>query len=300
MPLVVGAFLAGVSLSRFPTSAVVRAQLGSIGDFFSAVFFPALGARLTALTLVELGQAAVLALLVIVATPPLVAWIAERAGFSARAGLEAGLLLSQTSELSLVVGLYALMEGDIGANVFTIIALVTALTMLLTPFLTGDRVLWRLLRWHPGQADPPPPPLAGHVVLLGSGTTGMPLLETLLATGHEVVVVDDDPSVIARVRDAEVVAIRGEASDRLVLERACAAQALVISSTIRRPADNRRLLQYASGVPVLVRVFEEEDSEWILAMGGTPIVYSKAAAEGLLRWYDSEKEALESGRYALD
>jgi hypothetical protein len=28
-------------------------------------------------------------------------------------------------------------------------------------------------------------------------------------------------------------------------------------------------------------------------MGGTPIVYSKAAAEGLLRWYDAEKKNLQ-------
>jgi CPA2 family monovalent cation:H+ antiporter-2 len=293
LPLVVGAFLAGVALSRFPTSGLVRSQLASIGDFFSAVFFPALGARLTTLTPVEFGQAAVLALLVVVATPPLVAWIAERSGFSARSALEAGLLLSQTSEISLVVGLYALMEGDVGPNVFTIIALVTVITMVLTPFLTGDRVLWRLLRWHPGRQETPPPKLANHVVLLGTGTTGMPLLETLLSAGSNVIVVDDDPAVITQFRGGDVLAIRGDASDVHVLEHASATQARVISSTIRRPADNRRLLEYAQGVPVLVRVFEEEDAHWIEAMGGTPIVYSKAAAEGLLRWYDAEKKNLQ-------
>ncbi|MGH7501573.1 MAG: cation:proton antiporter [Longimicrobiales bacterium] len=293
LPLVVGAFLAGVALSRFPTSGVVRGQLDSIGDFFSAIFFPALGARLTALSVVEFGQATVLALVVVVVTPAIVAWIAERAGFSARSSLEAGLLLAQTSELSLVIGLHALIEGDISSNTFTIIALVTAITMVTTPFLTGERVVWRLLRWHPGRKDDPPPLLTDHVVLLGTGTTGMPLLETILAAGRDVIVVDDDPAVIARLRDAEVLAIRGDALDAEVLERAHAAQARVISSTVRRSADNRRLLEFAQGVPVLVRVFEEEETEWIRAIGGTPVVYSRAAAEGLMRWYDREKDALE-------
>jgi CPA2 family monovalent cation:H+ antiporter-2 len=44
LPLVVGAFLAGVALSGFPANAVVRPQLASVGDFFSAIFFTALGA----------------------------------------------------------------------------------------------------------------------------------------------------------------------------------------------------------------------------------------------------------------
>jgi FlaA1/EpsC-like NDP-sugar epimerase len=185
------------------------------------------------------------------------------------------------------------MEGDVGGNVFTIIALVTVLTMVLTPFITGDRVLWRLLRWHPGRQDTPPLDISNHVVLLGTGTTGMPLLETLLSSGSEVVVVDDDPAVISRFRGADVLAIRGDASDTHVLEQAGAARARVVSSTIRRPRDNRRLLEYARGIPVLVRVFEDADRRWIEEMGGTPIVYSNAAAEGLLRWYDAEKENLE-------
>ena len=289
LPLVVGAFLAGVALSNFPANAVVRPQLVSIGDFFTAIFFTALGALIGVPSSGELLQALVLAALVVIVTPPLVTVLAERAGLSARPAIEAGLLLSQTSELSLVVGLYAMLAGQIDRSVFTIIALVTLLTMVLTPVIASGRVAWALLRLHPvrtrGQIAAP---AGGHVLMLGSGTTGTPLLETMLGSGYEVVVVDDDPAVVGDLRSADVPVIRGDATDIDVLTEAHARSARVISSTIRRPEDNGRLLEYARGVPVIVRVFEEADAAWIRAMGGTPVLYSEAAAEMMLRWYDQE------------
>ena len=287
LPLVVGAFLAGVALSGFPANAVIRPQLASIGDFFSAIFFTALGALIGIPTVPELLQALVLAAVVVILTPPLVTAVAEWAGLSARPAIEAGLLLAQTSEISLVIGLYGMIEGAISTSVFTVIALVTLSTMLLTPFLTTDRLVWRILHLHPVRMRErgDVPAFSDHVLLLGSGTTGMPLLETLFGAGHEVVVVDDDPDVVKRLREADVHVIRGDATDLAVLGRACARDALVITSTIRRPEDNRRLLEYARGVRVIVRVFEEADAEWISAMGGTPVLYSTAAAEGLLEWF---------------
>lgn len=288
LPLVTGAFLGGVALSRFPVNAAVRTQLGSIGDFFSALFYVTLGALIGVPSGAVVVQALVLAALVVLLTPPLVTIIAERSGFSGRPAIEAGLLLAQTSEISLVVGLYGLIAGQIGDDVFRVIALVTLITMVLTPFVTSDRIVWRLMRSHPLRARATARiPSSGHIVLLGSGTTGMPLLETLLATGQEVVVVDDDPVVIDRLLEADVPCIRGDASDVEVLRRANADRARIISSTIRRPRDNRRLLEFARGVTVLVRVFDERDAGWIRELGGVPVVYSEAAAEEMLKWFDN-------------
>ncbi|MGH7551495.1 MAG: cation:proton antiporter, partial [Longimicrobiales bacterium] len=70
LPLVTGAFLGGVALSTFPVSGVVRSQLGSIADFFAALFYVALGALVAVPTAGEIGAALVLAALVLIATPP--------------------------------------------------------------------------------------------------------------------------------------------------------------------------------------------------------------------------------------
>jgi Kef-type K+ transport system membrane component KefB len=289
LPLVAGAFLAGVSLSSFPVSGVVRGQLNSLSDFFLAIFFTALGGILVIPSMVGLFQTAVLILLVLLATPPLVTFVAERAGLSARPSIESGLLLAQTSEFSLVVGLQALAMGHIDQEIFSIIALITVTTMILTPFIATDAMTWRLMSFHPMRrlkaADVG---TEGHILLLGCGDSGMPLLETLLSSGHDVLVIDDDPAVIERLREGDVASIRGDGADIALLRRAGADRARIITSTLRRPQDNRRLLEFARGVPILIRVFDEADAEWIRELGGTPVLASHVAADSLLRWFDRE------------
>lgn len=288
LPLVAGAFLAGVSLSGFPVRGMVRAQLNSLGDFFLAIFFTALGALVVVPSGVEILRALALVAVVLLLTPPMVTAVAERYGLSARASLESGLLLSQTSELSLIVGLQGLVNGQISSEVFTTIALVTVITMVLTPFVATDRMTWRLMRWHPTRrrrprrAETP----SGHVLLLGCGDNGMPLLETLLSSGREVVVIDDDPAVVARLREGDVHCIRGDASDFAALDQAGVREARVIVSTIRRATDSASLLRYTGEVPVLARVFSEEEAEQVRAAGGTPVLYSRAAAEDFMRWLE--------------
>lgn len=287
LPLVAGAFVAGVALSSFPLNGVVRGRLTSIGDFFTAVFFAALGATLGVPTIEELTQAAVLILVVLLVTPIVVAFIAERSGFSARPAILSGLLLSQTSEFSLVVGLQGVALGDLDTSTFQVIALVTIATMVLTPLLVRDRVLLALLhlhpsRQHPAEATPP----SGHLLLIGCGTSGMALLETLVISPWDVVVVDDDPGVVARVRAAGVDAYRGDVTDPGLLQRVGASEARVVVSTIGHVHDNRLLLEAAPRASTYVRAFEESDARWIEAHGGRPIGYGEAEARAFLDWFD--------------
>ena len=296
LPLAAGAFVGGVALSPFPTSGVVRAQLASVGDFFTPVFFLALGGILTTPDPATLLHAILLSALVLLITPPLVAYLAERAGLEARPAVESGLILAQTSELSLVVGLHALVLGQIAQEVFTVLALVTILTMVLTPYLTSARAIDAVLRLHPlRRMEEPAEPEGGHVLLLGCGSGGMPLLETLMMSGVSVIVVDDDPEVVNRVRRADVRCIRGDASDPGVLRRASADRAAVVSSTIRRPRDNALALEMLRGKPIVIRVFEDEDAQWVEERGGIAVLYSEAAAEDFVLWFTREQAALAAG-----
>jgi Trk K+ transport system NAD-binding subunit len=120
----------------------------------------------------------------------------------------------------------------------------------------------------------------------------MPLLETLLAGGNQVVVVDDDPAIIARLREGEVPCIRGDASDRDILDAAGARHARIISSTMRRARDNRQMLETARGTPALVRVFDDHDANWVESLGGIAVLSSAAAAQAFLKWYDETQAAV--------
>ena len=296
VPIVVGAFLAGAALARFPLNGVLRPELVPIGDFFTAIFLVALGAIVGVPEPARLLQAGALLLLLLAFTPPIVAVVAERAGLAARPSIEAGLLLSQASEFSLVIGLTGMLQGAIEAPVFSVIALVTLGSMLLTPLIATEDVAWWLVRFHPSRRrrqEEPPLPASDFVLLLGAGSTATPLLEELLVNGTPVVVVDDDPRAVARVSEAGVPALRGDGSEPAVLRRAGVDRARAVVSTLRRPGDSATVLSMApEKVPVLVRVFEESDARRIESLGGVPILASRAAARAFLEWLDGSVPGL--------
>lgn len=288
IPIVTGAFLAGVALSAFPASGFVRLQFNPLSDFFTALFLVILGTLVTVSSATLVLEALAYAAVVLLVTPFLVTWIGERSGLSARASIEGGLLLAQTSEFSLVLVLGAFLAGTVGQDILSVIILTTVLTMTLTPIISTDRVASWLMHLHPA------PQRHGtsefktrdHVLLLGVGRHGMPLLETLLFAGYDVMVIDDDAALISDLTDNDVPCLRGNASESSVLERVGASRARVIISMIRRPMDNLKVLAEAGDVPVIVRVFEDEDEALIREAGGITVSFSDAAADGFFEWFE--------------
>jgi len=286
LPMITGAFLAGFALSSFPISGLVREQLTPLTDFFLSLFFIALGGFIILPGLSAGIVVGTFILVVIVVTVPLVTLVAEQAGFSARAAIESGLLLAQTSELSIIIGLLAFTAGVINEALFSVIVLVTVITMIITPFLATRRVVNALLRLHPARVrERPEAPPADHILLLGVGRSGMPLLETLFLAGYDVLVVDEDPAQVDTLQEEGIPAIRGDGADREVLRAAGIGQARVIISMMR-PADSLVLLEEPVTPPVFARVFTDEDAEAVEGRGGIPIRYADVAADAFLNWFE--------------
>jgi CPA2 family monovalent cation:H+ antiporter-2 len=288
LPIVVGAFLAGFSLASFPGNALLRGLIGSVTDFFQALFFTALGAMLTFSDFAEVWHAMVFSALVFLVTPPLVALVAEWRGLNARSGIESGLLLAQTSELGVIISLVGLHLGQIDQSVFTTLALVAALTMTLTPFLANDAITWKLLRFHPSSRKPHlAQDLAGHVVVLGFGGAGMWVVKPLLAAGHKVVVVDEDPAVLAGLANAGVLPWRGDASDLRTLNAVGAHKALLVLAALPRMGDLLKVIRHLRDVTVVARVFEQEEAREVERAGGVAILNSMAAADQFEAWFEN-------------
>ena len=287
VPLFAAAFLAGISLSGFPFSGIVHSEMQPLYDFFAALFFSALGIAGTLPPPALLWHVLLFAGAVIIVTVLLVAVAGEWAGLTARPALESGALLAQTSELSLVVGLQALVVGQLSGDVFSVLVLTTVLTMMVTPLLSNDTVIWELVRWHPSRHPAPLPEVPNnHVLVLGGGRSVRPLLRLLRESDHEVVVVDEDPGVVDRLRDEGVTAVRGDGADLSVLLGAGAAQARIIVSMLRDPTVLADLLNYVGdSVPILVRVFEQAEADWVTARGGTPLPFAHAAGEAFADWF---------------
>lgn len=289
LPLVIGAFLAGYSLSSFPVNGLVNGLLQSLADFFRAIFFVALGVLVALPQADTIVSAIVLALLVILITPPLVAAVVEWTGLTSRPAIESGLLLAQTSEYSLILGLVGMRLGHLDTESFALMAMMAVATMTCTPLLARDSVTNRLLHLHPLRRRRKLPGLQceNHVLLLGYGSAGHYVLKPLRAAGLPLLVVDDDPGVITEMDKLGIPSLRGDGADEHTLERAGADKARLIIASMRRVADAKKVLAYAKGVPVLVRVFEDRDAEAIEKLGGIPVSNASAAVEEFLKWFEA-------------
>ncbi|MFK7850126.1 MAG: cation:proton antiporter, partial [Akkermansiaceae bacterium] len=260
LPLISGAFAGGFVFSAFPLNGLVRGQLSSLVDLFHAMFFVALGALLGFPGLEVWVQAVVYSLVVICVTPPLVAAIMEWRGLNTRSAIEAGLLLAQTSEYSILLGLSGYLLGHVSEDTFSILAMTTVITMVLTPALGREKTATFLLLYHPfRQRKKLEDSAKGHVLILGFGSAGMWTIKPLMAQGENVLVVDDDAGVCRTLERKGIPFLKGDGAELSVLEKAGARDAKLVIASMRRVGDALTVLGYVKDVPVVARVFEEED-----------------------------------------
>lgn len=299
LPFLVGAFFGGFVISAFPMNGLVRGMLGSLSGFFLALFFISVGIFLTKPDWDMILHSLVFIAVLIIITVLLVTIVAEYVGYSSRAGVEAGLLLSQTSEFSLLLALVGVASGQISADLFSMIALITVTTMAITPLLSRESVALRLMKLHPRfrKGESACAEMRQHAVLIGYGRAGSRTLRALKKRGIEFVVVDEDAGVIRKLIAEGIPCVHGDGSDPRTLKRAHCREARAVFCSMRRTRDAQTALNYLKDVPteVLVRVFETSEEDRVRLAGGQPVQTADAAAEQFLRWADVNLGELNKG-----
>jgi Kef-type K+ transport system membrane component KefB len=289
LPYIVGGFLAGFALSAFPMNGLIRGMVDSLNSFFVALFFIGIGFLCTFPPAIYFAHAALFVVVLIVVTIVLVTFIAERMGFSTKASIESGVLLSQTSEFSLMVMLAGVASGQISQEVFSMFALITVGTMALTPYLARDSVVWYLMRLHPKarRRGHKLSELKQHAIIIGYGQTGAKSLRVFQDAGVAVIVVDDDPAVIHALRQEGVACIEGDGSQSSVLQEANAEKARFILLTLRGRSNIDSLLQKLEQYPaaVLVRTFDPETKAMAESHHAVVVDAIMAGTEALEGWF---------------
>jgi CPA2 family monovalent cation:H+ antiporter-2 len=292
LPIVAGAFLAGFALAAFPVNGLLRGLLGSLSSFFMAVFFTALGMLVKIPTWQILGQAVLLSLVIVILTPVVVSAIVEFTGQTTRTGIESGLLLAQSSELGIVLGLAGVHAGQLTGNDFSVLALVTVITMTLTPLIATDQMTWKLMHWHPGRRNRSAmAKFSDHILVLGFGSSGMWVVKPLREAGHRILVVDDDSAVIEDLGLIGIPCLRGDGSDARLLQFVGVSKARLVIASLPRLADLLKVIRAAPGVPVVARVFEEFEAAAIRRAGGVAVLNSEAAVGAFMDWFNNQQSS---------
>lgn len=201
----IGAFLAGLSVAQLACAHELRRRVHPLMNFFVAVFFVALGARLE---LAEAGpywfESLVLALFVLIGNPLIFMVILARYRYSERTCFDTSITVAQISEFSFIFAASGVRAGLIGAPVLAIVGIVGVVTIAASAYmilysdglyrLIAPTGILRVFR-APAQDDEPAaaPELAGHVIVAGMNALGRELAERLHARGEMVLAIDADP-----------------------------------------------------------------------------------------------------------
>ena len=291
LPFLVGSFFAGFALSAFPMNGLVRGMLGSVSSFFLALFFISIGATLTLPDLQIVEHSLIFTAVLIVVTVLLVTIISEMTGYSTRNSIEAGLLLAQTSEFSLLLAYTGLASGPVTEDLFSMIVLITISTMTLTPFIAQEKVRWVLMRLHPRyrKGEQSCKKYKDHAVLLGYGSAGPKNLKFLNEHGLDVVVIDEDASVIRRLIEKGVPCIQGNIANKRLLKQTNCRQARVVICSMRQSHDAYIALDYLRNYPVkvVVNTFEHSETDHVRRAGGYPVETALASSQKFIKWFDA-------------
>lgn len=284
--LVTGAYFAGLAIARFPVGDLARGYLKSFSDFFITIFYVTLGLLIAVPSPGQVITELVFVTVIVFVRPLVLLPLVRRSGLTVRSSIETVTLLAQAGELAVIVAIVGVELGHLREATLSAVVGVVAVTTAIAPWLSSNRVTWRLTRWYPSRGKPSLDKVPkGHVLLLGCGETGSRVLAGLRNAPSEVVVIEGDPSVVEALARDGVSVLRGDAADPEVLREAHADEALAIISTLRRAEENARLLSTVRGPAVFVRVFSEHEAERVRALGGHPVIEAELAAEALVNWH---------------
>jgi len=212
----VGAFLAGLSISSLSYNIELASKIKGLRDFFVTIFFVSLGMQIMPfLSSMSLGYALLLAaimfMIVLILKPLIFIGITALGGYGFRIGVLVGLGLAQVSEFSFIIANQGLSQQIISQDIYSIIIIVTAITMTITPYLMdfSERIYLRLARYNNPFLEnlffrkklrelekiPEITELSKHIIVMGAGVTGSGIASALNDM-HSVVVVDHDPEVV--------------------------------------------------------------------------------------------------------
>lgn len=296
---VIGAFLAGVAIASSQYHYNISSKVKPLRDFFIVLFFVYLGSQVNLATaLSHWGIILSFVAYALIMKPLIFLLLFGALGFRKHTIYQAALNLSQISEFSLIILLLGKSFNLVGEDTISIMALSVALSIMASSILiTQAKNIYPLVlpvlsfferksgfisledRFE-GEV------LEGHVVLIGAGRVGGPILEWLMRSKIPVVVLDFNPVVIEKLKKRGIKVLYGDIADAEVVDSLNLDKALLVISTATDPADSKVLLSELrrrhSSASVVVRADGEEEVADLEKRGADYVMLPETTAADFL------------------
>ncbi|MBX5491074.1 MAG: cation:proton antiporter [Chloroflexi bacterium] len=279
--LALGAFIAGVVVGESDLSHQAAADALPLRDAFSVLFFVSVGMLFDPSFVLSSPGQALAVLLVILVAKPLVAFLIVFAfGYPIRTGLTVAAGLAQIGEFSFILAALGLQLALLPREGYDLIISGALFSIVLNPLLFNaiepveawlrqqpwlaaflDRRAGKLAKLPP---DADEQQLRGHAVICGYGRVGSVIGQALERRGFRYVVVEQNRQLVEHLRQRGILALWGDASNSVLLERLNLPRARILLVAIPDPAATRQIVDYARQtaprLDIIARTHSEQ--EW--------------------------------------
>ncbi len=238
----IGALIAGALLAVSPFAYEIGARMKPLRDFFIVIFFILLGANmvLSQFTVIVM-PAIILSLFVLIGNPLIVIFLMKLLGYRTRTAFMSGLTVAQISEFSLILVALGYNLGHLSQYAVSLVTLVGIITITASTYLIIyadtiyavikpmlDYMVPRRKSKKYGDSDE----ATVDAILFGYDYAGHGFVQALQCITKKYLIVEYDPEIIARLKEAGLPARYGDAEDAVFLDEIGFTQAKMIISSI--------------------------------------------------------------------
>lgn len=248
----VGALFAGVSLAGLPYATEMAAKLKPLRDFFIVLFFVTLGELFTFDAVKEsLAPALILSAIVMIGKPLFVTAALGWLRYTRLTAFKTAIHLSQISEFSIILIIFAASSGVIDSRAVAVTTLVALITIGLSTYMMKyDDQLYRLCERflrrfeRKNVRDEKQKHAAYPIILFGYRKGGHEFVQAFREMNERYLVVDYNPEIIEHLEQQGIRHAFGDMTDEEFLEEIGAARAELIVSTVDALNVNLATLKY--------------------------------------------------------
>lgn len=254
LSIAIGAFIAGVSLANLPFKLELESRIGPLRDFFSILFFVALGMQIV-LTGIQTQWKLFLFLVIgaFILKPAITFLLIRISGYRQRTSFITSLSLAQLSEFSIILAVLGFTVGVFDQPMLSIIVLATIFTMSLTIFfMDSQEKIYNffkrplaLFKFIPisenvGYYDKE----KKSILLVGCDRMGSIILRELIKDNKkDVLVLDYNPEIVATLKRKKISCMYGDVKSPDFLEHINVATLKKVISTVPDLDDGLILLE---------------------------------------------------------
>lgn len=243
--IVIGAFIAGLTLGNLSYHFEIIGRIKPLRDFFLTLFFVSLGMQLTFDGLTDILPFLFLLFFVVIALKPLLTMVfISLFGYKKRTAFLTGLYSTQISEFSLILVSQGLALGQVSQKIFNIAILLAIISIAFTSYFAEyDRKLFLFLSKdlslfeELGKPFAPPSTntkkISSNVVLLGCNRIGNNILKKLEEKNMNPIVIDYNPRIIKRLEEQNIPCIYGDIGNEEIQEKIPFTKIKLLISTVK-------------------------------------------------------------------